>query len=249
MIGALLAVAVSAATPGGFRAPLGVASPMVSSRQVVIPPTDAPWLSQTTLRAQALFGGPWAVAAELPMLRSWQPGWSDTGLGQLRLGVRRFSGKAEAPVAVVAELAFPAAPRAWRVSSWGSSARETLPGVEAVAGVELGVHPRAPSTLRAVVGVREGPFLGQQLAGPHVVADLAVAQVLPLVGPLSLVAEGEILRDLTPLSGRGLLRIDADTSRARWSIDAGVQVPVLAVVDRVGGPQAIGQVRWIPSGG
>ena len=246
MIAALAAAAALGATPGGFRAPLGVAAPFVTTRQVVVPPSQAPWVAQTTVHAQAMVAGPFGVAAELPVLRTWQPGWSDTGIGQLRLGVRRFSGPITAPVALVAELALPVAPTSWRVSAWGSAARETRPGVEALLGLELAAHPASPTTVRLALGVRQGPYLVQDLGPPHWVGDVAVAQVLPVIGPMSLVAEAEVVRDLTPVSGRGLLRLDVDASAARWSVDLGAQLPVVAVVEGRGGLQAIGQVRWLP---
>ena len=71
--------------------------------------------------------------------------------------------------------------------------------------------------------------------------------MLPLFGPLGVVTEGELLRDLTPLTGRALGRIDLGTDQ-RWSVDLGVQVPVLQVAAREASPQWVAQVRWLGLG-
>jgi hypothetical protein len=241
MIVALLATSALAASPGGFRLGPGVAASSLSVREVVIADPPSPYLLATAVRAQ-IAAGAWVLSADLPVVATWEPGWRDVGAGQLRLGVRRVTGREDNPITALAELAIPSVPRPWRTSSWGSHARETLPGVEAMIGVEAAGNPDAPWVVHAAVGVRRGPYL-DEVDGLSWLGELGAAGVRPIVGPLSLVVEGELLTDLTPMAARALARVDAGAPVHRLSVDAGVQVPVLAWFDGQRAVQPIAQVR------
>lgn len=234
----LLAAIGLAASPGGYR--LGPAQPIdsLALRQALIVGPTAPTIHQTTLQLQQTTGA-WSLGAQLPVVASWEPGWQHLGMGQLRLSVRRWTGPQRWPIGLLMELALPAAPTRWRTASWGSVGRETLPAVEALVGVELSGHPAAPWCLRLAAGLHEGPYLGDPSAGTLPVGELLFAQVLPLPGPLALVGEAELIRDLSPLSLRALLRADLG-QQPRLSLDLGSQWPLLSAEDSV---QLIAQAR------
>jgi hypothetical protein len=241
MIG-LLTGAALAASPGGFRLEPGVPVHMVQVRQVVAVTPAHSAVAQTVLRGQIALGRV-GLDVQVPYVHAWSPsGWSDDGLGQLRLGVRRWSVDRRRPLAFGVEIALPAAPRAFRVSAWGSAARETIPAAEGLVFIETAGAPDAPFVFRAAVGWFAGPFYDHGYVGFSPLLDVGAVKVVPVVGPLSVVGEAELLTDQTWLSARGLLRVDADE---RFSFDVGAQVPVSAFADpeEVVGPQMIAQAR------
>ncbi len=236
----LLALApVLAATPGGFRVDTALPVMSFSARQVFIMNPGDPWTSQTAVRAGGVLGH-WGFDVQLPFVYSWEPSWSDAGLGQLRIGGRRFVHDAPS-VLIGVELAFPVVPRRFGVSAWGSNARETLPGTEFLALVETTLLSQAPVTLRAAIGWYEGPFLGSpDSKGPSFLVELAAVKVFPLWGPLSFVTELELLRDPTPVTGRALARFDPSD---HLSMDFGAQIPVMEYLENPRSLQLIAQAR------
>jgi hypothetical protein len=235
----LLVAAAQAASPGGFRVDPGVPVDMVQLRQVVGVFPGRFTLAQTAVRGQIVLGR-LGLDAQVPYVHVQSGGWTDDGMGQLRLGARRWAGTRDRPVSYGVEVAFPCVPPALRVSAWGSAARETLPGLEAVMFLELATSPGRPITFRAALGWYGGPTYESGSVVPAL--DLALAHVQPVRGRLSAVGELELTSDVSWLSARGLARIDASEA---WGFDLGLQLPVFAYLDREeqGWPQLIGQAR------
>jgi hypothetical protein len=236
LTGWLVATALAAA-PGGWRLDAGVPVQMVSVRQAVVTAPGGAGVVQTTARAQ-LVRGSWGVDLQLPVLvHAWAPAMHDTGLGQLRLGVRHWTGTRAHPFALGGEIAVPV-PRTLRVSAWGSIGRETLPAAEAVVFFETALSPSAPWTLRASIGWYSGPWAADR--GPLLVAEAAAAKVIPVNGAISAVVEAEALVDPTPFSVRALMRVDPGR---RSSLDLGVQAPIAAYAEGTATVQIVAQAR------
>ncbi|MCO4748061.1 MAG: hypothetical protein KC912_24925 [Proteobacteria bacterium] len=230
--------AALAATPGGVRVGPGVPTHMVAARQVVVvQPRSGMTIAQTTLRAQ-LGTNPVGFDAELPIIAAWDGLWHDEGLGQWRLGARLWMGAQHAPVSLGIELAGPF-PRALQTQVWGSLARDTLPGWEMMLVAEGSMLPDTPVTLRGGLGWRQGPSFGADLT-PIPLAEFAAVGVFPLTDFFAVAFEAEVLVDLTPVTLRPFMRFDLPRG---VSLDAGLQIAPIGLIEGPASFQAVAQVR------
>ncbi|MFZ5477796.1 MAG: hypothetical protein ACOZNI_13555 [Myxococcota bacterium] len=217
-----------AASPGGFRVGAGVPTHVAGARVVVAPELAGPVIAQATVGGQVALGK-FRVAADLPVAAVWSEAFDDVGIGNARLAGAFVWGRTHWQ-GLGAELLFPAGPPDARVDAWGSLGRETLPTVAFCVTYEAAFFPEAPFHLRVAAGWQVQRY---RLWYPYY-ADLALAHVRPIVGPLSAVGEVELAADPVPLSARLLARLDA----GGVSVDVGAQQTTRARV-----PHAIAQVR------
>lgn len=238
---ALLVASALAASPGGVRLGPGVPASFVSARHVFVEDARNDFhIHQTTLRGQ-WNPHPWGLDLAVPVVVGWGGGWRDLGLGQIRLGARRWMGGRAAPVSIGIELGLPV-PYAAGVQVWASVASETLIGMEMLVVGEGALFPQRPLTWRVASGFRQGPYMGV-LYGVLPLLDASVAHVEPITGPLSAGLEAEVLLgDYTPATLRPFLRVDL----GGWSIDLLAQVPIVQAAEGRLTPQGGLQVRYFP---
>jgi hypothetical protein len=240
VIALFLATALGA-SPGGVRLGPGIPTTAVSLRHILVDDrANDLHIHQSTLR---LVTGPypWGLDLSLPVVVGWGGGWREFGLGQIRLGARRWMGARHAPVSLGVEWGLPM-PDPLSVQVWSSIASETLPGVEMMVVAEGALWPSAPLSWRVGAGFRQGPHFGALFA-PLPLLDASAAFVQPVMEPLSLGLEAElVLGDFTPGTLRPFLRLDV----GGWSFDAILQVPVHLVAERRLTPQGGLQVRYFP---
>ena len=179
-----------------------------------------------------------SVDLSLPLVQAIGPdGWSEVGLGRLRAEGRVHLGL-EQQVALGLVAGGVAAPRSLWVTTWGSQSRETQPGWDVTAVVELDVPVEFPWTIAIGGGLGTERYVSTIV--PFLI-DVRSFQALPITDRFSAVLEEElVLLDHTVLSVRGLGSWQVSE---RITIEAGVQVPLLSMTTAPLWPQAIAQVR------
>lgn len=150
--------------------------------------------------------------------------WSDAGLGALAVGVRGFFGgpKVQHALGVAMRSSFADT----GVSFWvlqGAHAQQS-PSVSLTWDVTAGPE-RAPFSLRMTVGfgtteLDDGP---EEFAG----TGLSALKVVPFGPVAALLLEANLAVDPTPVAVRVAARVQPGDT---WTLDAGVQVPVLLMV-------------------
>lgn len=149
--------------------------------------------------------------------------WGDVGLGTFAVGVRGFvaAGPVHHALGVHVRGQLPE-----RVAFWvlaGAHARQPL-----AAGVtwDFTVGPvRAPLSVRITLGLGQAPV--EDATEPMAGTGVSAMKVVPLGDRVGLLVEAHVAVDATPVA----LRVAARLYPAEaWTLDAGVQVPVILMV-------------------
>ncbi|MFZ5480975.1 MAG: hypothetical protein ACOZNI_29710 [Myxococcota bacterium] len=177
------------------------------------------------------------VFFELPAAVGWSAPleWSHAGLGNYHVGVVARVGDDDVRHGLSLELRAPQGREAGvRLPFWATVAGETVPRFILQGTWSVGFG--GTWVARLAFGYGNDAWLAPN-AFPA--AEVGIAHVRPIAGPVSLVVEGELLVDPTPLSARTLARLAGE----HVAVDVGVQLPVVELATEGALPQLVAQVR------
>lgn len=176
---------------------------------------------------------------ELPAAVGWSTplAWSHAGLGNYRFGLAMRVGGDDVRHGLTLEVLVPQGwESATELSFWATVAQETRRQVLLQSAWSVAWGDDAPWVFRLELGYQNDDWIAPYT---RPAASVALAHMEPLVGPLSFVAEAELLVDPTPFTVRALARASGD----HYAIDLGVQLPVVELAVDGALPQLVAQVR------
>lgn len=217
-----------------FRLQLPTGRPDVALRLAGVVDPIGTNFGEATLRVQG--GWTWfALAAELPAAAGVAEGWSDAGLGNLKVNAEVVFGPADSThtLGLQGVLSLGRVGGGHPVSFWGTVPEATLPASGAAvvyAGTAAGV------AWRLQTGLRSRTLASSSLYSLDV--DAMVGFVRPLGLGWSVVGEAEGMYAPVPFYLRGLARLEPG---AGWRADLGVALPFPTLL-QAPSLQVIGQV-------
>ena len=216
-----------------FRTLMPAGGHAFGSRLALVKDLDGPTIGELTLRGQLAWRS-FSVSVEVAGTAAGSELWTGVGLGNTVVDIRGILGrKVTHTLGIQLSLATgylqgtPEGAVAW----WGTVGAATVPN-NAIALAYEG------ATARWVWHIHAGPDFSSW-DYTFVDAGTSVATVQPVAPGWSVVAEGELLYDPSPLHLRGLVRRELG---AGWSADLGLALPI---VEFVAEPslQVLGQVQ------
>lgn len=224
----LLAALAAAACPcEGFRVTTVAAGRSAYSRLALVEDFDGAFYQELTLGGQS-WAGRFGLAAELAATSGFSDRWLGYGLGNLVLDARFLVDKTRRHAlglrlhVPAGALAHPDQPVTW----WGTVPEATVES----AGVALAYEGSvARFTWALRLGGRGSGFYARGYTVEILDAAVGLATAQPVGGPWQVVGEVEAMSAPSPVHLRALARYAQPGVGARWTLDAGLSLPVVTV--------------------